>query len=75
MNQQSIHAMQHYVVGAVGLMAAAGVSFPIAMARVSHTEKFLGQAVKSADCSGQSLQPRQVIDWRKDCASLKVMPK
>jgi hypothetical protein len=57
------------------VITAAAVSFPIAMARVSQTEKFLGQAVKSVDCASQSLQPRQVIDWRKDCVSLKVTPK
>jgi hypothetical protein len=73
--KNSTAPMHSIVLGLVGVMSVFAVTIPIAMARVSQTEKFLGQAVKSADCSGQSLQPRQVIDWRKDCASLKVMPK
>lgn len=74
-HQKSIHKMQRYVVGGVVLMSAVGLSFPIAMAKVSATKKFPGQAVKSQDCAAQTLKESKVIEWAKDCAPLKVEPK
>ncbi len=75
MSQSSIHKMQRYVVGSVVLMSAVAISFPIAMARVSATKQFPGQAVKSQDCATQGLKESKVVEWAKDCAPLKVEPK
>ncbi len=72
---QSIHKMQRYILGGVGLVSAMGLSFPIAMARVSATKEFSGQAVKSYDCASQVQKESKVIAWAKDCAPLKVEPK
>lgn len=74
-HQKSIYKMQRYVLGSVGLMSAAALSFPIAMARVSATKQFPGQSVKSQDCANQALKESKVIEWAKDCAPLKVEPK
>lgn len=75
MSQSSIHKMQRYIFGSVVLMSAIAVSFPIAMARVSATKEFPGQAVKSQDCAAQTLKESKVIEWAKDCAPLKIEPK
>ena len=74
-HQKSIHKMQRYVLGGVALLSAMGLSFPIAMARVSATKQFPGQSVKSQDCANQTLKESKVIEWVKDCAPLKVEPK
>lgn len=75
MSQSSIYKMQRYIVGGVVLMSAIGLSFPIAMARVSSTKQFPGQAVKSQDCANQTPKEAKVTEWAKDCAPLKVEPK
>jgi hypothetical protein len=72
--RQSIHQMQRYVLGGVGLLSACAISFPIAMARVSATPKFAGQAVKSHSCAVQPLNPPQVIVWANDCRTLPTAP-
>jgi hypothetical protein len=71
---QSIHQMQRYVLGAVAIMAGAAVTFPIAMARVSATPKFAGQAVNSQTCEGRSPDQRQVTSWLETCRHLQVAP-
>ncbi len=71
---QSIHHMQRYVLGAVGLMAAIAASFPVAMARVSSTEKLAGQAVNSYTCAGRPPAQRQVLAWAESCGSKTVKP-
>ncbi|NJM46163.1 MAG: peptidoglycan-binding protein [Alkalinema sp. RU_4_3] len=71
----SIHHMQRYILGGIGLIAAMGITLPIAMARVSQTAKFPGQSVKSEDCAGQPQKEAKVVVWAKDCAPLKVEPK
>lgn len=73
-HQKSIHKMQRYIVSGVVLISAFGLSFPIAMARVSSTKQFSGQSVKSQDCANQTLKESKVIEWAKDCAPLKVEP-
>jgi hypothetical protein len=75
MSNPTIHKMQRYILGGVGLISAMGITFPIAMAKVSQTAKFPGQAVKSEDCSGQPLKEARVVAWAKDCAPLKVGSK
>jgi hypothetical protein len=75
MSNPTIHKMQRYILGGVGLISAMGITFPIAMARVSQTAKFPGQAVISEDCAGQPPKQAKVVVWAKDCAPLKVEPK
>jgi hypothetical protein len=71
-HQNAVHKMQRYVVGSVVLLSAFGLSFPIAMARVSSTQEFAGQAIKSEDCANKPLKESRVIEWAKDCASRTV---
>jgi hypothetical protein len=66
--------MHQYVLGWVGLFIAFAATFPIAMARVSQTEKFTGQAVKSLDCNGKSLKTRNVVSWKDTCSQMQVEP-
>jgi hypothetical protein len=72
--RQSIHQMQRYVLGGVGLLSAFAISFPIAMARVSASPKFAGQAVKSDNCAGQPLNPPRMVVWANDCRPLSLAP-
>jgi hypothetical protein len=69
---QSIHQMQRYVLGGVAIMVGAAVSFPIAMARVSATPKFAGQAVISQTCEGRNPTPHQVVSWLDTCRHMQV---
>jgi hypothetical protein len=64
--------MHKYVLGWVGLFIAFAVTFTIAIARVSQTKKFAGQAVKSLDCSGKSLKTRNVVSWKDTCSQMQV---
>jgi hypothetical protein len=64
--------MHKYILGWVAVFVAFGVTFPIAMARVSQTEKFAGQAVKSLECNGNSLKTRSVVSWLETCSQKRV---
>jgi hypothetical protein len=71
---QSIHQMQRYVLGGVAIMAGAAVTFPIAMARVSATPKFAGQAVNSQTCEARQPAQRQVTSWLDTCRHQRIVP-
>jgi hypothetical protein len=66
--------MHKYILGWVSLFIVFGITFPIAMARVSQTEKFAGQAVKSLECNGQSQKMRAVVSWTETCRQMQVEP-
>jgi hypothetical protein len=67
--------MHKYIVGWVVLMAAFGITFPIAMFRVSQSDKFIGQSVKSLDCDGkfQATQAK-VVSWVDTCRNMRGEP-
>jgi hypothetical protein len=73
--RQSIHQMQRYVLGGVGLLSAFAISFPIAMARVSATPKFAGQPFNSQTCKTDNPAQRQVVSWLETCRHLHIDPK
>jgi hypothetical protein len=66
--------MHKYILGWVGVMLAFGITFPIAMMRVSESKKFPGQAVKSLNCDGKSQQVRSVVSWTETCRQMQVEP-
>ncbi len=69
------HSMHKYILGWVGIMIAFGVTFPIAMVRVSQSEKFPGQSVKSLKCDGkfQTVQAG-VVSWPETCRKMQGEP-
>jgi hypothetical protein len=71
MNTQKMHK---FILGWVGLLLAFGITYPIAMARVSQTEQFTGQALKSLGCNGQFPKTRSVVSWMDTCRSMQVEP-
>ncbi|NJR38879.1 MAG: hypothetical protein HC781_08635 [Leptolyngbyaceae cyanobacterium CSU_1_4] len=64
--------MHKYILIWVGILITFGITFPIAMARVSQTEKFSGQAIKSLGCNGKSLKTRSVVSWLETCSQMQV---
>lgn len=65
--------MHRYIIGWVGIVIAFSATFPIAMMRVSQTEKFAGQPFNSLTCDGQKAYQRQMVAF-SDCAAMKVEP-
>lgn len=55
--------MHKYVWAWVAVFAAFAASFPIAMMRVSQTEKFTGQPLNSLTCEGQVPTQRIVTQF------------
>lgn len=62
--------MHKYIWVWVAVFAAFTASFPIAMMRVSQTDKFAGQPLNSWTCQGQVPSQRAVIQFAT-CAQLK----
>ncbi len=72
MNTLKSHKMHSYILGWVTVFIAFGITYLIAMARVSQTEKFAGQAIKSLECNGKSLRARSVVSWLETCSQMQV---
>lgn len=70
----SVHKMQRYILGWSALMLACGLTYPIALARVSGMKEFPGQAVKSQDCANKPVPEPKVITWSQACLPLQVQP-
>jgi hypothetical protein len=70
MNTQKMHS---YVWGWASLLMAFIVTLPIAMLRVSSTERFSQQPFTSESCAGQNTMTRAVTSFWM-CAQLKVEP-
>ncbi len=67
------HKMHSYIWGWAGLMAAFVITLPLAIMRVSGTEKFPVQHVISDNCVGQGAVKKAATTlWQ--CAQLKVEP-
>ena len=62
--------MHKYIVGWVAIFAAFSVSFPVAMMRVSQTDKFAGQPLNSLTCEGQ-LPTQRTVTHFATCTQLK----
>lgn len=62
--------MHKYVGGWVAIFAAFSASFPVAMIRVSQTDKFAGQPFNSLTCEGQMPIQRAVMQFAT-CTQLK----
>lgn len=63
--------MHKYVWGCVAIFAAFAASFPVAMMRVSQTDKFAGQPINSLTCEGQMPTQRTVTQFTT-CVQLKL---
>lgn len=72
--QHSSARMHQCIFGLVGLMAVFAATIPIAMQRVSSTEKFANQPFNSQTCEAQQPEKRQVVSWLKTCRYLTVAP-
>jgi hypothetical protein len=55
-------------------MSAFAMTVPIAMLRVSSTEKFAGQPFNSQTCETASPTQRQVVNWLETCSRMSVAP-
>jgi hypothetical protein len=68
-------SQMHYIVlGLTSVMGAIAVSIPIAMSRVSQTDKFAGQPFNSQTCEAINPAQRQVTSWLETCRHLSVAP-
>jgi hypothetical protein len=65
--------LHRYIVGWVGLFIACSVTLPLAMLRVSKTEKFAEQPFNSLTCEGQIPGSRSVTKFFT-CAQMQVQP-
>lgn len=63
--------LHKYIWAWVAVFAAFVVSFPIAMMRVSKTDKFAGQPFKSLTCEGQT-PTQQTVTQFSNCAQLNA---
>lgn len=62
--------MHKYIAGWVAIFVVFAVSFPVAMMRVSQTDKFAGQPLNSLTCEGQMPTQRAVTQFAT-CTQLK----
>jgi hypothetical protein len=65
--------MHKIVLGLTGVMSIFAISIPIAMLRVSATQKFAGQPLKSQTCATQTPVTRKVLSWL-ECSRMNVAP-
>jgi hypothetical protein len=65
--------LHRYVLGGVSVFVAFGVTLPIAMMRVSQTDKFVGQPFNSLTCEGKTPDIRAVVEFQT-CAQMNVEP-
>jgi hypothetical protein len=63
--------MHKYIWIGVAVFAAFAASFPIAMMRVSQTDKFSGQPLNSWTCEGQ-VPPQRTVTQFTTCTQLKA---
>ena len=70
MNQFKMH---QYILGGVGLFLAFAATLPIAMMRVSKTDKFAEQPFTSLTCEGQQPPGREVVTF-ETCAQMQAKP-
>jgi hypothetical protein len=61
------------VLSLTGVMALFAISIPIAMLRVSATQKFAGQPLKSQTCATRTPIDRKVLSWL-ECSRMTVAP-
>lgn len=66
--------MHHIVLSLTGVMSVFAITVPIAIARVSSTEKFAGQALNSQTCETYNPPKRQVVSWLETCRHMSVAP-
>lgn len=64
--------MHKYVWALLAVFTAFVGSFPLAMMRVSQTEKFAEQHVKSLTCTGQ-IPDRQMVIKSTSCTQLNII--
>gem|GEM_PF-4010750 len=66
--------MHKYILGWAVIFAAFVVSFPMAMMRVSNTDKFAGQPFKSKTCEGE-IPTQPTVTQFATCAQLQATSK
>jgi hypothetical protein len=71
--KNSTTQMHKIVLSLAGVMSIFAISIPIAMLRVSATQKFAGQPLRSQTCTTQTPVERKVVGWL-ECSRLNVAP-
>lgn len=69
--QTTTFKLHKYVWGWAAIFAAFAASFPIAMIRVSQTDKFAGQPFNSLTCEGQVPAQRSITQFAS-CSQLQT---
>lgn len=67
----STQMMSRYVWGWISIFGAFAITLPIAMVRISQTQKFAGQPFHSQTCENHSPATHQVTVWLTACRQLK----
>jgi hypothetical protein len=66
--------MHKYVWGLIIVMGGFILTFPLAIFRVSSTEKFAGQPFNSQTCESKQPKKRKVVSWLATCSQLSAAP-
>jgi hypothetical protein len=72
--KNSTAPMHSIVLGLVGVMSVFAITIPIAIYRVSATEKFAGQPFNSQTCKTDNPAQREVVSWLETCRHMQVAP-
>jgi hypothetical protein len=65
--------MHKIVLGLTGVMSVFALTIPIAMLRVSTTQKFARQPLNSQTCENHTPTKRKVLSWL-ECSRMTVAP-
>jgi hypothetical protein len=71
--KNSTAQMHKIVLGLAGVMSLFVITIPLAMLRVSATQKFAGQPLRSQTCEAHTPISRKVLSWL-ECARMNVPP-
>jgi hypothetical protein len=71
---KTVLGMHRYVLGLTGVMALIGITLPIAIWRVSSTQKFAGQPFHSQTCTAQQPTKLEVVSWLATCRHMQMEP-
>jgi hypothetical protein len=66
--------MHAIVLSLFGVMSVFAITIPIAIYRVSATEKFAGQPFNSQTCKTDNPAQREVVSWLETCRHMQVAP-
>jgi hypothetical protein len=71
--KNSTTQMHKIVLSLTGVMSLFVITIPLAMLRVSATQQFAGQPLRSQTCAAHTPIKRKVLSWL-ECARMRVAP-